>query len=66
MPTFSVVQGSGFHKLMEKLDPRYQLPSRKTLSDKVIPTLYKNVNDTKVLPGLNDVKFFKPGARLVS
>ena len=57
MPT-SVVQGDGFQKLLEKLDPRYQLPSRKTLSDKVIPTLYENVNDTKVLPGLNDVKFF--------
>ena len=39
------------------LDPRYQLPSRKTLSDKVIPALYNNVKDTKVLPDLYDAKF---------
>ena len=56
MPT-SVVQGNGFHKLLEKLDPRYQLPSRKTLSDKVIPVLYNNGKDTKALSGLNDAKF---------
>ena len=56
MPT-SVVQGDGFHKLLEKLDSRYQLPSRKTFSDRVIPTMYGNTKDTKVLPGLNDAKY---------
>ena len=56
IPT-SVVQGDGFHKLLEKLDPRYQLPSRKTLSDRVIPTMYNNIKDTKVLPDLSDAKY---------
>ena len=45
MPT-SVVQWDGFHKLLEMRDPHYQLSSRKTLSDKVIPALH-NVKDTK-------------------
>ena len=49
MPT-SVVQGDGFRKLLEKLEPRYQLPSQKTLSDRVIPTMYNSVKDSKVLP----------------
>lgn len=53
MPS-SVVKGGGFHKLLEKLEPYYQLSSRKTLSDKVISTLYNNVKDTKVLPDLKD------------
>ena len=53
----SVVQDNSFHKLLEKLDPCHQLPSKKTLSDKVIPALYNNVKDTKVFPGLNDAKF---------
>ena len=33
------------------------MPSQKTLSDKVIPALYNNIKDTKVLRGLNDAKF---------
>ena len=53
MPT-SVVQGDGFRKLLE---PRYQLPSRKTLSDRVIPTMYNSVKDSKVLPGLKEAKY---------
>ena len=53
MPT-SVVQGDGFHKLLEKLDSRYKLPSRKTFSDRVIPTMYNNTKDIK---GLNDAKY---------
>ena len=56
MPT-SVVQGDGFHKLIERLDPRYQLPSRKTFSDRVIPTMYNSLKDSKVLPGLKEAKY---------
>ena len=56
MPT-SVIQGDGFRKLLEKLEPRYQLPSRKTLSDRVIPTMYNSVKDSKVLPGLKEAKY---------
>ena len=56
MPT-SVVQGDGFHKLLEKLEPRYQLPSWKTLSDRVISTMYNSVKDSKVLPWLKEAKY---------
>ena len=52
-----VVQGDGFHKLLEKLEPCYQLPSRKTLSDKVLPMMYNSVKDSKVLPGLKEAKY---------
>ena len=52
-----MVQGNSFHKLLEKPDLCYQLPSQKTLSDKVIPALYNNVKDIKVLPGIKDAKF---------
>ena len=53
MPT-GVVQGDGLRKLLEKLEPRYQLPSRKTLSDRVIPTMHNNVKDS---PGLKEAKY---------
>ena len=56
MPT-SVVQGDGFHKLIERLDFCYQLPSHKTFSDRVIPTMYNSVKDSKVLPGLKEAKY---------
>lgn len=49
MPT-SVVQGDDFHKLLEKLENRYQLSSRKTLSDGVILTMYNSIKDSQVLP----------------
>ena len=55
-----MVQGDSFHKLLEKLDLRYQLSSQKTLSDKVILALYNNVKDIKVLPGLKDAKYLLP------
>jgi hypothetical protein len=35
----SVVEGNGFKRLVEKLDPRYQLPCRRTLSKNIIPSL---------------------------
>ena len=53
----SVVQGDRFHKLIEILDPCYQLPSRKTFSDRIIPTMYNSVKDCKVLPGLKEAKY---------
>ena len=56
MPT-SVVQGGGFRKLLEKLEPRYQLPSRKTLSERVIPSMYNSIKDSKVLPGIREAKY---------
>ena len=53
-----MVQGDGFHKLLEKLDPCYQLPSQKTLSNKVIPALYVSQHQRyQSLISLNNAKF---------
>ena len=57
MPT-SVVQGDGLCKLLEKLESRYQLPSQKTLSGRVIPTMYNSIKDSKVLPGIREANIF--------
>jgi hypothetical protein len=39
MRPISIVEGKGFKKMMLKMDPRYQLPSRRTISKKIIPSL---------------------------
>ena len=52
MPT-SVVQGDGFHKLIERLS---SLSIAKP-QDFVIPTMYNSVKDSKVLPGLKEAKY---------
>lgn len=36
----SIVEDSGFRNLIRKLNPSYTLPSRKTLSEKLLPTYY--------------------------
>ncbi len=38
---FNVVADKGFRKLIRKLDRRYKIPSRKTLSEKLIPECYE-------------------------
>lgn len=38
---FSVVEDEGFKKLLQVLDPRYQIPSRKHFSETVIPKIYE-------------------------
>lgn len=37
---FSVVGDKGFRKFIHALNPMYAIPSRKTLSQKIIPSLY--------------------------
>lgn len=39
----SVVEDEGFRRLLEHLEPRYSLPSRKYFSDAALPELYKEV-----------------------
>ena len=41
MQPLSVVENPGFRRLIKSMDPRYELPSRKVLTDKLIPELYK-------------------------
>lgn len=37
----SIVEDSGFRNLVKKLNPNYTLPSRKTVSEKLLPAFYK-------------------------
>lgn len=39
---FQLVENTGFKALMNYLEPRYTLPSRKTLSNFLIPQLYED------------------------
>ena len=38
---FSVVENSGFRKLLNILDPRYHIPSRPHFSETVVPEIYR-------------------------
>ena len=42
---FSFVEDRGFKKLMEELEPRYEIPSRTSFSRSVIPRIYKEVKE---------------------
>ncbi|XP_034050992.1 zinc finger BED domain-containing protein 1-like [Thalassophryne amazonica] len=43
---YSVVENAGFKLLIKRLEPRYVLPSRKHLSETVIPQMYAKSKDT--------------------
>ena len=51
MQPISVVQGSGFKHMLYCLEPRYQVPHRKTFMERVIPDLYKKVK-ASVIPSV--------------
>ena len=40
MMPLNVVHGKGFCHLVEKLEPRFNIPSCKTLTEKIISTMY--------------------------
>ena len=46
MQPINVVQGEGFKHMIGKLEPRYQLPHRKSFTECIIPELYNKVKDT--------------------
>lgn len=48
MRPLSLVENSEFKKLCLLLDPRYNVPSRRHFSDKVIPGLYEEVKENTV------------------
>lgn len=54
---FSIVSDTGFGRLMNALEPRYQIPSRKYITDKVIPDIESDVRD-KVKENMNDASWF--------
>ena len=46
MLPISVVQGPGFKHMIGKLEPRYQVPHRKTFTERVLPEHFVKVKDT--------------------
>ena len=46
MHPVSIVQGAGFKHMVQHLEPRYQVPYRKTFADRVLPNLYMKVKDS--------------------
>ena len=44
MQPVSVVQGTGFQYMVRTLEPRFQIPHRKTFMDRVLPSVYLNPN----------------------
>ena len=54
----STIEKPGFQLMVSKLNPRYQLPSRRHFSDYEIPHLYSHVKDNVVIPALRQANFF--------
>ncbi len=53
----SVVENTGFCRLMDHLEPRYSLPSRTYISETTLPELYSRVS-SHVADQLKDVQCF--------
>jgi len=56
IPVYTV-EKPGFRKMMKKLDPRYELPSRKYFSKTVIPSLYSETRD-RVTKELQEAEYY--------
>ena len=54
---FSVVEDPGFIRLVSVLEPRYVIPSRKYLVDKVLPTVHSDVT-SQVKNEIETVSYF--------
>ena len=57
MPVYTVTK-PGFKHLISKLNPRYELPSRKHFTGYKIPSMYSDIRDNKVKPAVDKVPFF--------
>ena len=58
MHPLHTVDKPGFRQLVFKLNPRYQLPSRKHFTDYEVPKLYNHVRDFVVKPKITEAKHF--------
>lgn len=54
----STMEKPGFKHMVSKLNPHYQLPSRRHFSDFEIPRLYSHVKDNIIASSLKDATFF--------
>ena len=41
---FSIIEDEGFKLLLNVMDQRYKVPSRKYFSERIIPKMYKDVH----------------------
>jgi len=57
MHAIKTIEGVGFKALIKLLEPRYEIPCRKTIMDEVLPKLYSSVK-TGVLNALRDANYF--------
>uniref|UniRef100_A0A1X7V4E6 Uncharacterized protein n=1 Tax=Amphimedon queenslandica TaxID=400682 RepID=A0A1X7V4E6_AMPQE len=57
LPVFTVTK-SGFKHFLSKLNPRYEVPSRKHFTEHEIPSLYSNIRDNKVQPAVTKASVF--------
>ena len=51
------VEEPGFVSLLNKLNPKYQCPTRRHFSEVELPRLYSHVRDSKVKPKLGDAAY---------
>ena len=58
MQPYHTVEQPGLEKMIHKLNPRYQIPSRKSFSQEEIPRLYNEVKESIVSPKLKEMEFF--------
>ena len=54
MMPLNEVHGKEFCHLVEKLEPRFTIPSRKTLTERIIPTMYSDVKQSKIIPSIKN------------
>lgn len=64
IPIYTVEKPS-FKRLLQTLDPRYKMPSRKYFSEQVLPKMYSDVRE-KVTAKLNNVGRFSTSSDLWS
>ena len=57
MIPFNTVEKPGFHSMVRKLDPRYEVPSRKYCSKTVLPSLYTETRE-RVTKELQEAEYY--------
>ena len=57
MMPLNVVHSKGFCHLVEKLEPRFNIPSHKTLTEKIIPTMSIDLKQSHIIPSIKKVTY---------
>ena len=54
---FSIVDDAGFQRLIHSLEPRYKIPSRKYIAEKITPTVYEEIRESVATAISNAMNF---------